>query len=105
MGEYAAKFRPDIDLDEFERRLRAAAPRAGRGKVFYGMVSLLALGVVGIGATLALRGKTGSHEVVTIQADSDPARVKPAASDNAAASSSQTLFDRKDNATSAKVVG
>ncbi len=26
MGEFAAKFRPDIDLDEFERRLRAAAP-------------------------------------------------------------------------------
>src|SRR5271165_7066064 len=26
MGESAAKFRPEIDLDEFERRLRAAAP-------------------------------------------------------------------------------
>ncbi len=26
MGEYAVKFHPDIDLDEFERRLRAAAP-------------------------------------------------------------------------------
>ncbi len=26
MGEFAAKFRPEVDLDEFERRLRAAAP-------------------------------------------------------------------------------
>jgi hypothetical protein len=28
MGESAAKYRPELDLDEFERRLRAAAPSA-----------------------------------------------------------------------------
>jgi hypothetical protein len=30
MGEFAAKFRPEVDLDEFERRLRAAAPTQPR---------------------------------------------------------------------------
>jgi hypothetical protein len=81
------------------------APAAnGRKKVFYGMAAILALGVLGIGATLGLRGKSGGQEVVTIKADPDPARVKPD-QPAAAAAKNETLFDRKDHASGAKVVG
>ena len=82
-------------------------PRAASGsrKVVIGMVSLLALGVAGIGATLALRSHSGSGDVKTIQADADPAKVKPDTVDAASnPSTSQTLFDRKDNVSVAKVV-
>lgn len=90
----------------YESAPRAEAPRGdGRKKVFYGMAAVLAVGVIGIGATLGLRGKTGGQEVVTIQADSDPAKVKPAASETASTANSQTLFDRKDTVSNAKVVG
>ena len=80
------------------------APARRRKTVAYGMAAILLLGVAAIGATLALRGKSGGQEVVTIQADPDPAKVKPAQADNAATTNSQTLFDRKDKDNVAKVV-
>jgi hypothetical protein len=87
-------------------RRAEAAQSGGRRKVFYGIAAVLALGVVGIGATLGLRGKSGEKDVVTIQANSDPAKVKPAQSETSGASNNQTLFDRKDNSVAgAKVVG
>ncbi len=68
------------------------------------MAAVLALGVLGIGGTLALRGKTGAQDVVTIKADTDPARVKPDQTEEAVAKN-ETLFDRKDHANGAKMVG
>ena len=68
------------------------------------MGAVLGLGVLAIGGTLALRGKSANQDVVTIQADSDPAKVKPAA-DNAAAPAGQALFDRKSNSNVSKVAG
>jgi hypothetical protein len=89
---------------QYEQAPPPPAASGGR-KVVIGMVSLLALGVVGIGATLALRSHSGSGDVKIIQADADPAKVKPDTVDAAAnPSSSQTLFDRKDNVSVAKVV-
>ena len=82
----------------------APAPARRRKTVAYGMAAILLLGVAAIGATLALRAKSGGQEVVTIQADSDPAKVKPAQTDNASNTNSQILFDRKDNGNVAKVV-
>ena len=78
---------------------------ARRGKVFAVMSAVIAIGVASIGATLALRGHGGPHEVVTIPADSEPARVKPEQADNSTDAGSQALFNRTDNAASAKVVG
>jgi hypothetical protein len=80
------------------------APAAGRKKIVYGMAAVLALGVIGIGATLGLRGKTSGQDVVTIKADTDPARVKPDQTE-AAVAKNETLFDRKDHANGAKMVG
>jgi hypothetical protein len=89
---------------QYEQAPPPPAATGGR-KVVIGMVSLLALGVVGIGATLGLRSHSSSGEVKTIQADADPAKVKPDTVDAGAnPSSSQTLFDRKDNVSVAKVV-
>lgn len=82
----------------------APAAPAFRRKVMLGMGAVLALGVVGIGGTLALRGKTANHEIVTIQADSDPAKVKPEQADNSAAPAGQNLFDRKNGGNVSKVV-
>jgi SPOR domain len=90
--------------DEPEPRAENAPPPAGRKKIFYGMAAVLALGVLGIGGTLALRGKTGAQDVVTIKADTDPARVKPDQTEEAVAKN-ETLFDRKDHANGAKMVG
>ena len=90
--------------DEPETRAEAVPPAAGRKKIVYGMAAVLALGVLGIGATLGLRGKTGSQDVVTIKADTDPARVKPDQTE-AAVAKNETLFDRKDHANGAKMVG
>jgi hypothetical protein len=90
--------------DEPETRADATPPAAGRKKIVYGMAAVLALGVIGIGATLGLRGKTGGQEVVTIKADTDPARVKPDQTE-AAVAKNETLFDRKDHANGAKMVG
>jgi hypothetical protein len=86
---------------------QASAPPAPdfRRKVMLGMGAVLGLGVLTIGGTLALRGKSPNQDVVTIQADSDPAKVKPAAADNAAAPAGQALFDRKSNANVSKVAG
>jgi hypothetical protein len=86
---------------------QASAPPAPdfRRKVMLGMGAVLGLGVLTIGGTLALRGKSANQDVVTIQADSDPAKVKPAAADNAAAPAGQALFDRKSNASVSKVAG
>jgi hypothetical protein len=77
-----------------------------RRKVMYGMATALALGVLAIGGTLALRAKSGgSQDVATIQADADPAKVKPAqGSDSGDAQVGQALFDRKGNGNVAKVV-
>ena len=82
----------------------APAAPAFRRKVMLGMGAILALGVVGIGGTLALRGKTVNHEIVTIQADSDPAKVKPDQADSSAAPAGQNLFDRKNGGNVSKVV-
>ena len=90
--------------DDPEIRADAAPPTFGRKKIFYGMAAVLALGVVGIGATLGLRGKTGGQDVVTIKADTDPAKVKPDQSE-ATVAKNETLFDRKDHANGAKMVG
>ncbi|HUO54962.1 MAG TPA: SPOR domain-containing protein [Rhodoblastus sp.] len=70
------------------------APRVRR-KVMVGMAAILALGVAAAGATLALRGKSDGKEVVTIQADSDPAKIKPAQAESASTPEGQALFDRK----------
>jgi hypothetical protein len=88
----------------FEEPAAAPAP-ARRSKVMMGMGAILALGVVAIAGTLAFRGKSANHDVVTIQADSDPAKVKPTASDNAENPAGQSLFDRKNNGNVSKVVG
>jgi len=90
--------------DGSEARAEDAPPPAGRKRIFYGMAAVLALGVLGIGATLALRSKTGAQDVVTIKADVDPARIKPDATETAVAKN-ETLFDRKDHANGAKMVG
>lgn len=82
----------------------APAPPAFRRKVMLGMGAVLAVGIVGIGGTLALRGKTASHEIVTIQADSDPAKVKPDQADSSATPAGQNLFDRKNGGNVSKVV-
>jgi hypothetical protein len=86
---------------------QAAPPPAPdfRRKVMLGMGAVLGIGVLAIGGTLALRGKSANQDVVTIQADSDPAKVKPAAADNAAAPAGQALFDRKSNGNVSKVAG
>lgn len=82
------------------------APAPGyRRKVMYAMGAVLALGVFAIGGTLAMRGKASNQDVVTIQADSDPAKVKPTAADNAATPAGQALFDRKSNGNVSKVAG
>jgi hypothetical protein len=91
----------DGHYDEFPPQ---APPPAGRRRVIYGMAAVLLAGVAAIGVTLAMRAKSGGQEVVTIQADSDPARIKPEQADNAPAANAQTLFDRKDNGNVAKVV-
>ncbi|MCI4679995.1 SPOR domain-containing protein [Rhodoblastus acidophilus] len=78
------------------------APRIRR-KVMYGMAAVLALGVAGIAGVLALRGHSGSREVVTIEPDRDPARVKPAQVENATPEG-QALFDRKGGNNVSKVV-
>jgi hypothetical protein len=88
----------------FEESAVAPAP-ANRSKIMMGMGAVLALGVVAIGGTLALRAKSASHDVVTIQADSDPAKVKPTQADNAETPAGQALFDRKSNGNVSKVVG
>jgi SPOR domain len=93
-----------VGWPEDELRAEDVPPAAGRKKIFYGMAAVLALGVLGIGATLGLRGKTGGQEVVTIKADTDPARVKPDQTE-AAVAKNETLFDRKDHANGAKMVG
>jgi hypothetical protein len=90
--------------DEPETRAETVPPAAGRKKIFYGMAAVLAIGVLGIGATLGLRGKTGGQDVVTIKADTDPAKVKPDQAE-AAVAKNETLFDRKDHANGAKMVG
>jgi hypothetical protein len=82
----------------------APAAPAFRRKVMLGMGAVLTLGIVGIGGTLALRGKTANHEIVTIQADSDPAKVKPDQADSSAAPAGQNLFDRKNGGNVSKVV-
>jgi hypothetical protein len=93
----------DGRYDDLPAQAAPAAP-AGRRRVVYGMAAILLLGVTAIGATLAMRAKSGDHDVVTIQADSDPARIKPEQADSSTAANSQTLFDRKDNGNVAKVV-
>ncbi len=80
------------------------APRIRR-KVMYGMAAVLALGVAAIGVTLGVRGKSGKQEVVTIQADTDPAKIKPAQAEGAATPEGQALFDRKGGTNVSKVVG
>ena len=90
--------------DEPETRAETVPPTAGRKKIFYGMAAVLAVGVLGIGATLGLRGNTGGQDVVTIKADTDPAKVKPDQAE-AAVAKNETLFDRKDHANGAKMVG
>jgi hypothetical protein len=89
----------------FEEQVSAPPAPDFRRKVMLGMGAVLGLGVLTIGGTLALRGKSANQDVVTIQADSDPAKVKPAAADNAAAPAGQALFDRKSNANVSKVAG
>ena len=84
--------------------IAAPAVPAFRRNVMLGMGAVLALGIVGIGGTLALRGKTANHEIVTIQADSDPAKVKPDQTDSAATPAGQSLFDRKNGGNVSKVV-
>ena len=80
----------------------AVAPDRKR-KVATIMAFVLIAGVLGIGGTLALRGKSGG-EVKTIQANSDPAKIKPDANDAGNGGASQTLFDRKADTAVAKVV-
>jgi hypothetical protein len=91
----------DGHYDEYPAQ---APPPAGRRRVIYGMAAVLLAGVAAIGVTLTMRAKSGGQEVVTIQADSDPARIKPEKADSAPAANAQTLFDRKDNGNVAKVV-
>ena len=83
-----------------------AAPAAsgGRRKVMLVMFGVIAVGVAAVAGTLTMRHRAGGHEVVTIQADTDPARVKPEQVENSATDKSQALFDRTDNAAGAKVV-
>ncbi len=85
----------DPNYDEAGAQMAPAPAR--RRKVAFAMAGVLLLGVAAIGGTLAMRAKSGGQEVVTIQADADPARVKPDQADNSTTSNSQTLFDRKDN--------
>jgi hypothetical protein len=89
----------------FDEQTSAPPAPDFRRKVMMGMGAVLGLGVLAIGGTLALRGKSANQDVVTIQADSDPARVKPAAADNAGAPAGQALFDRKSNGNVSKVAG
>ncbi len=94
----------DGRYEDLQEAQPAPAAPAGRLRVVYGMAAILLLGVAGIGATLAMRAKSGGHDVVTIQADSDPARIRPEQADNSPSTNSPTLFDRKDNGNVAKVV-
>lgn len=79
------------------------APRLRR-KVMTAMAAVLALGVAGLAGALVMRGKSTGGDVVTIQADPDPAKVKPPQADAAAAPAGQALFDRKAGQDVAKVV-
>lgn len=92
---------------EFTPEPQAFAPQparpAGRRRVVYVMAALLVGGVAVFAGGLALK-KSSSDEVVTIQADSDPAKVKPASQDTAANGSGQALFDGKDDAAPTKAV-
>ncbi|PPQ36343.1 Sporulation related domain-containing protein [Rhodoblastus acidophilus] len=94
---------------EFAPESQAFAPQAprpaGRRKVVYAMAAVLVGGVALFAGGLALKKGSTSGEVVTIQADKDPAKVKPTAQEAAANGSGQALFDRKDDASApAKVV-
>ncbi len=80
------------------------APAGRRKAVVYGMAAVLLAGVAAIGGTLALRGRSGPHDIVTIQADTDPARIKPQQAETASNSGAQGLFDRKVDGNVAKVV-
>lgn len=61
------------------------------------MAAVLLGGVALFGAGLMMKKGSASGDVVTIQADADPARIKPAAQENSGAASGQALFDRKDD--------
>lgn len=80
------------------------APAGRRKAVVYGMAAVLLAGVAAIGGTLVLRGRSGPHEIVTIQADADPARIKPQQAETTSNSGAQGLFDRKVDSNVAKVV-
>jgi hypothetical protein len=83
---------------------RTAPQAGGRRKVIYAMAALLLGGVALFAGGLALKKGSSSGEVATIQADSDPAKIKPANQDAAASGSGQALFDRKSDNAPAKVV-
>ncbi|MBB4196468.1 hypothetical protein CCR94_19915 [Rhodoblastus sphagnicola] len=95
---------PEFAPDTHAFAQQAPRPGIGRRKVMYAMAAVLVGGVALFAGGLALKKGSSSGEVVTIQADSDPAKVKPAVQESAANGSGQALFDRKDDNAPAKVV-
>ena len=89
---------------QYDQAAQAQAAPAGRRRSVYAIAALLLAGVAAIGGTLMMRAKSGPHEVVTIQADSDPARIKPEQADNSASANGQALFDRNKDGNVAKLV-
>lgn len=92
---------------EFAPEPQAYAPqpaqRGNRRRIVYAMSALLVGGVALFAGGLALKkGAAGAPPV--IQADSDPARIKPPSQDAAANGAGQALFDGKDDGGPAKVV-
>lgn len=97
-----AEFAPPAD--DMASQMRDQAARGGKRKVVYAMGALLVAGVAVFAGGLAMKKGAANGDVVTIQADSDPARIKPATQESAGAGSGQALFDHKDDNAPAKVV-
>jgi hypothetical protein len=90
--------------DDYARQMRESGARGGNRKVLYAMAAVLVAGVAVFAGGLAMKKGSGNGDVVTIQADSDPAKIKPATQENAGSGSGQALFDHKDDNAPAKVV-
>ena len=89
--------------ERFDDPAAAVVAPARKRKVAFGMAAVLVAGVLGIGGTLALRSKSGG-DVVTINANPEPAKVKPDVADGGNGGSASTLFDRKTDSGAARVV-
>ncbi len=112
-GEAEPQWSPEPSFDapeaadwsgDFQDGVTPAASAGRRKAVVYGMAAVLLAGVAGIAGVLAMRGRVGPHEIVTIHADADPARIKPQDAEATSNSGAQGLFDRKVDGNVAKVV-